>query len=463
MEFDRQKRLGIEPIGELLAKFSIPAIVGMLVNAFYNIVDRLYIGHIKDVGHIAITGVGLTLPITTIIMAFGMLVGIGSGAAMSIKLGKKKFKEAEKIVGNAFVLNVIISIAITILGLIFVGPLLKILGSSSETFGYAKEYIDVILMGTIFNSMAFSMNSLIRAEGNPKMAMITMLIGALLNTILDPIFIFTFDMGIKGAAIATVISQVVSATWVLSYFFGNKSTIKIKKENMKLDKKVVKNIFSIGIAPFSMQIAASLVAITANKALKANGGDLAIGAMAVINSVSLIFLMPMFGLNQGAQPIIGFNYGAGNYKRVKDTLKTAVTVATIIAIIGFILIQAFPDKIIGLFNKDPELLRIGTQGIRIYLFMLPVIGFQIVSSNYFQAVGKARLAMFLGMLRQVILLIPLLVILPNIKGLGLVGVWLAGPISDALASIITGILIVKEMKGLNVAHNASIVQNSKLA
>lgn len=463
MEFDRQKRLGIEPIGELLAKFSIPAIVGMLVNAFYNIVDRLYIGHIKDVGHIAITGVGLTLPITTIIMAFGMLVGIGSGAAMSIKLGKKKFKEAEKIVGNAFVLNVIISIAITILGLIFVGPLLKILGSSSETFGYAKEYIDVILMGTIFNSMAFSMNSLIRAEGNPKMAMITMLIGALLNTILDPIFIFTFDMGIKGAAIATVISQIISAAWVLSYFFGKKSTIKIKKENMKLDKKVVKNIFSIGIAPFSMQIAASLVAITANKALKANGGDLAIGAMAVINSVSLIFLMPMFGLNQGAQPIIGFNYGAGNYKRVKDTLKTAVTVATIIAIIGFILIQAFPDKIVGFFNKDPELLRIGTQGIRIYLFMLPVIGFQIVSSNYFQAVGKARLAMFLGMLRQVILLIPLLIILPNIKGLGLVGVWLAGPISDALASVITGILIVKEMKGLNVAHNESIVQNSKLA
>ena len=185
MEFDRQKRLGIEPIGELLAKFSIPAIVGMLVNAFYNIVDRLYIGHIKDVGHMAITGVGLTLPITTIIMAFGMLVGIGSGAAMSIKLGKKKFKEAERIVGNAFVLNIIISIVITVVGLMFVGPLLKVLGSSNETFGYAKEYIDVILMGTIFNSMAFSMNSLIRAEGNPKMAMMTMLIGALLNTILD--------------------------------------------------------------------------------------------------------------------------------------------------------------------------------------------------------------------------------------------------------------------------------------
>ncbi|SUY48377.1 MATE efflux family protein [Clostridium putrefaciens] len=463
MEFDRQKRLGIEPIGELLAKFSIPAIVGMLVNAFYNIVDRLYIGHIKDVGHIAITGVGLTLPITTMIMAFGMLVGIGSGAAMSIKLGKKKFKEAEKIVGNAFVLNVIISIAITILGLIFVGPLLKVLGSSGETFGYAKEYIDIIIMGTIFNSMAFSMNSLIRAEGNPKMAMITMLIGALINTILDPILIFTFNMGIKGAAIATVISQIVSATWVLSYFLGKKSTIKIKKRNMKLDKKVVSNIFSIGVAPFSMQIAASLVAITANKALKSNGGDLAIGAMAVINSVALIFLMPMFGLNQGSQPIIGFNYGAGNHKRVKDTLKTAVAVATIIAIIGFILIQAFPDKIIGFFNKDPEFLRIGTQGIKIYLFMMPVIGFQIVSSSYFQAVGKSRLAMFLGMLRQVILLIPLLIILPNIKGLGLIGVWLAGPISDVLASIITGILVVKEMRSLNIAHNESIVQDSKSA
>ncbi|WP_032123547.1 MATE family efflux transporter [Clostridium amazonitimonense] len=461
MENDRQKRLGTEPIGDLLAKFSIPAIVGMMVNALYNIVDRIYIGNIKDVGGYAISGVGLTLPITTIIMAFGMLVGIGAGTKTSIKLGQKKKNDAERIIGNAFVLNILISIVITVLGLIFVGPLLKVLGSSPDTFGYAKEYIDIILVGTIFNSLAFSMNSLIRAEGNPKMAMITMLIGAVLNTILDPLFIFTFDMGIRGAAVATVISQIVSAAWVLSYFFGNKSTLKIKRENMKLDIEIIKTIFAIGIAPFSMQFAASLVSITANRALASNGGDLAIGAMAVINSVGLIFLMPMFGLNQGSQPIIGFNYGARQYKRVKDTLKYAVTVATIIAITGFVVIQLFPEVIIGFFNKDPELLQIGVKGIRIYLLMLPVIGFQIVSSNYFQAVGKPKHAMFLSMLRQVILLIPLLLILPNLWGL--TGVWMAGPIADGLASLITGILLFREMKGLNVAHNDSLEKSANLA
>ncbi len=453
MEKDRQKRLATEPVGELLVKFSIPAIVGMLVNALYNIVDRIYIGHIKDVGGIAISGVGLTLPISTIIMAFGMLIGIGAGASTSIRLGQKKKDEAEHILGNAFVLISIISITITIVGILTVDKVLVAFGAAGDTFVYAKDYINIIFMGTIASSLGFGLNNLIRAEGNPKISMMTMLIGAILNTVLDPIFIFVFGMGVKGAAIATVISQIVSAIWVISYFLRGKSTLKLKKDNLKLDKYIVRTILAIGVAPFAMQIAASIVSVISNKALKNNGGDLAIGAMTIINSVALIFLMPMFGLNQGSQPIIGFNYGAKSYKRVKDALKYAITAATVVAVTGFLVIQLFPEGIVKLFNKDPELVKIGARGIRIYLFMLPVIGFQIISTNYFQAVGKAKMAMLLSMLRQVILLIPLLLTLPNIFGLN--GVWMAGPISDGLSAIITGIFLYKEMGKLKEAHENS--------
>lgn len=443
---NKQTRLGEEKIGKLLRVFSIPAIAGMVVNMLYNIIDRMYIGHIPKVGNLAITGVGITMPIMTIILGFGMLVGLGTAARVSIKLGQHDKEAAERHLGNAFTLIIIISVIITILGLIFMDPLLTVFGASENTIGFAKDYMNVIFIGTIVNMLSFGLNHSIRSDGNPTVAMLSMLIGAILNIILDPIFIFGLDMGVKGGAIATVISQVVTTVWILYYFTKGKSIIKLKKEYFKLDKLTVLSIFSIGMSPCSMQIAASAVQVIANNTLKHHGGDLAIGAMTIVSSVSLIFLMPIFGLNQGSQPIIGYNYGAKKYHRVKETVKYASIIATIIVVIGWCTIQFIPHVLIGMFNKDPELVGIATNGLRIYLFMLPVIGFQIISSNYFQAIGKAKISMFLSLLRQVILLIPLMLILP--KFLELDGVWLSGAISDFLSAVITGIIFYASVRKL---------------
>ncbi len=443
---DRHNRLGEEKISRLLVQFSVPAIVGMLVNALYNIVDRLYIGNIKDVGKYAITGVGLTLPLSTIIMAFGMLIGIGAAATISIKLGKNMKKDAEHILGNAFVMLIITSVFITTLGLIFSEDILIAFGASENTLQYAVEYIRIILIGNIFNMVSFGLNHSIRSDGNPKIAMISMLIGAIMNTILDPIFIFGFNMGVSGAALATILSQLATAIWVLSYFMGSKSILKLKKENFKLDKRILLTIFSIGISPFSMQLAASVVQITFNKSLGTYGGDYAIGAMTVISSIIMIFLMPVFGINQGSQPIIGFNYGAKKFKRVKDTVKYAAIAATGFVTLGFLAVQLFPAQVIGTFNRDPEIVQTGIMGMRIYLSMIPFIGAQIIFTNYFQAIGKAKVSMFLSLLRQVILLIPLLIIMPKINGLGLRGVWMAAPIADITSVVITYTIFYFEMK-----------------
>jgi len=432
-------------------KFSIPAIVGMLVNALYNVVDRVFIGQIPGgVGKIALSGVTVTFPIATLILAFGMLVGIGTAALISIRLGQQKKEEAEHILGNAVTLIILISIMVTVVGLIFLEPMLLKFGASEATLPYAKQYMTIILIGVIFQNVGFGLNNTIRSEGNPRIAMYTMLIGGILNTILDPIFIFVFHMGVTGAAIATVISQAVNTIWVLSYFFSGKSILKIRYKNLKLKIKVIKSIFAIGFSPFSMQIAASVVAIISNRSLAKYGGDLAIGSMGVITSIAMLVLMPIFGINQGVQPIIGYNYGAKKYDRVKHALKLAILAATAITTTGFILIQLFPTQLIGIFNKDPELIEIGVHGIRIYLLMLPIIGFQIVSSSYFQAIGKAKVSIFLSLSRQVLILIPLLFTLPRIFELN--GVWMSGPSSDAIASILTAIFLYIEMKHLNELH-----------
>lgn len=436
--------LGTEKISKLLIKFSIPAIIGMVVNALYNVVDRIYIGRL---GHLAMTGIGLNLPFMTILMAFAMLVGIGSGAIISIRLGQGKIKEAEKILGNALSLTILIMGFIMIVGYLYKEQLLYLFGASENTFVYANDYMSIILAGSIFQAIGFGLNNIIRAEGNPKVAMYTMLIGAVINIVLDPIFIFTFGLGIKGAAYATIISQFISMSWVLYHFISKNSNLVLKIKNLKLELSIVKSIVSIGISPFSMQIAASIVTILANNSLKAYGGDIAIGAMTAINAIAIFFLMPIFGINQGSQPIIGYNYGAKEYERVKEALKLAILAATIISIIGFLLTQFFTVNLIKIFNDDPELIKVASEGMRIFLLMLPVIGFQIVSSNYFQAVGKAPKAMFLSLLRQVIVLMPMLIILPKFWGLR--GVWLSGPTADFTASIVTAIFLYKEIKNLN--------------
>ncbi len=310
-ENERRKLLGEEPIGKLLVKFSLPAITGMIVNALYNIVDRIFIG--KGVGELAIGGLFISSPISLIIMAFGMLIGIGGNTLVSIKLGQDRKEEAEKVTGNSFVLLILISLCISVFGLIFLKPLLNVFGASPSNYQYAYDYMKIILIGAPLQAIGFGMNNFIRGEGSPTIAMKTMLIGAISNTILDPIFIFWFNMGVEGAALATIISQGLSALWVMRYFFGGKSMLNIKKEYLKLKLELAKDIVLIGLGPFSMQIAGSMVTVLLNNSLKNYGGDLANSSMAVINSVAMMVMMPVFGINQGSQPIIGFNYGAQKY------------------------------------------------------------------------------------------------------------------------------------------------------
>lgn len=442
---NQSKELENESIGKLLLKFSIPAIIGMLVNALYSIVDRIFVG--RGVGSLALSGVAVTFPITNVIMAVGMLVGIGSAAIISIRLGQKNKEQAEKILGNAFTLVVLLSILVTVFGLIFLDPILKVLGASSETFSYAKQFATIMLLGVVLQNVGFGLNNLIRAEGNPKTAMMTMLIGAGLNFVLNPIFIFVLKLGVTGSALATIFSQATCSIWILMYFTKGKSLLKLKKENMKLDTSLIKEIISIGMSPFAMQIAASLVTIMFNTNLARYGGDVAIGAFSLISSIAMLILMPVFGINQGSQPIIGYNYGAKNIARVKKALLYACIAATSISTIGFIIVELFPVQIIQVFNtSDASLVEIGSSGLRIFLMMLSLVGIQAVCTNYFQAIGKAKNSMFLALLRQVVLLIPLIILLPHFFKLN--GVWMAGPVSDFISFLITLVFVYVDMKNL---------------
>jgi putative MATE family efflux protein len=446
----RAQRLGSEPIPSLLLKFSVPAIVGMMVNALYNVVDRIFIG--RGVGSVAIGGIYIGMPIMLVLMAFAMLVGIGGNTLVSIRLGEGKKEEADKIASNSLTMLTIIGIFLGATGILLLDHLLKLFGASSSNIVYAKDYLQIILLGAPLNAIGFGMNNFIRGEGNPKVAMFTMLIGALLNMILDPIFIFTFGMGVKGAALATIISQSASAIWVLRYFMSGKSILKIRKKYLIPNAAIIKKITANGIAPFSMQIAASLVTALYNSNLQKFGGDMATASMGVINSVSMMIAMPIFGINQGSQPIMGFNYGARQYDRVRKTFFYAAAAATTITTFGFLIVQLFPEAIIQTFvgeqGASSELLSIAVPGMRTLLMMFPLIGFQIVSSSYFQATGKPRQSMLLSLSRQVLILIPALLILPGL--LGLKGVWMAGPIADSTSFIIAAILISISLKELKL-------------
>lgn len=432
---------------KLLIKFSIPAILGMVVNALYNVVDRMYIGHIPDVGGMALTGVGITFPIMNIILGVAMLVGVGAGAKLSIDMGSGKKENAERILGTAIVLQVLAAIVVGAIGIAFLNPLLTMFGATANTIGYAKDYIVIILSGCIFNISGYVLTSTIRAEGNPKIASIIILLCAVTNIILDPIFIFGLGMGVKGAAVATVISQAVGCILGVTYYKSNKSMLKIRRVNMKWDLEMILPILAIGMAPFLMQFAASGVSLVANRSLLQYGDDLAIGAMAIINSVVMLCLMPVIGINQGAQPILGYNYGAKLYTRVKQTIVYACIAGTAFSCLGWVLTQVFTEQLVKAFNNDPQLLAITTQGLKLWTAFLCVVGFQIVASNYYQAIGKARVAIILSLMRQVIILIPAMIIIPRL--LGLKGIWVAGALSDLLSTLITVVLFVIEFRHLN--------------
>ncbi|WP_339225169.1 MATE family efflux transporter [Paenibacillus sp. FSL H8-0332] len=435
--------LGVMPVGKLLLRFSIPAIIGVMVNSIYTLVDRLYVGRL---GALAMTGIGLNFPFMSLITAFSFFIGVGASAMISIRLGQNRKEDAEKILGNSFSFLAILMILVSFFGLMFKVPILNLFGASNATIGYASDYITIILYGTIFQGIALGLNNIIRAEGNPTKSMLTMLLGTVLNIILDPIFIFSFDMGIKGAAWATLISQLVSSAWVIAHFVKGNSTLKLRMKNLVPSWRAFKEVASIGLSPFVMQIAATAVAILMNTGLKTYGGDIAIGAMTVINSVMIFFYMPVIGIAQGAQPIIGFNYGAKQYKRVRETLKLEMIIATAICVFAFLCTQFLTVPIIKAFSSETTLIQAASYGMRIMLMMTPLIGFQMVSSQYFQAIGKAKKATILGLLRQVILLVPLLVIMPHL--FQLTGVWMASPIADFISCSITGIVLFRELKQL---------------
>lgn len=446
---DRSKQLGEESISKLIFKFSIPAIIGMLVNALYNIIDRIYVGH--GVGLLGIGGITVSFPIMLILMAFSMLIGVGANSLVAIRLGQDRKEEADWIFNNAIVLLIVSSLALTVIGLILMEPVLKLMGTSNDILPYAKDYLGIILLGSVVQSVGMGMNNFIRSDGSPKTAMNTMLIGAITNIVLDPIFIFVFNWGMKGAAFATIISQAVSAIWVLSYFMKGKSSLKLKLSYMKLRMAYVSRTLALGAAPFAMQIASSALNFIMNKGLSSYGGDVAVSGMGIVNSVVTLLIMPIFGINQGMQPIIGYNYGAGKYDRVKQAYHMAVIFATVIVVIGWVVTRLFPEQLVYLFNKeDAELLAFGVKAIKRNLVFLPIIGFQIVSSNYFQAVGKPKHSALLGLSRQVLILIPALIILPRFFGLD--GIILAGPLSDLTASVLTAILIIYEMRKLDSLH-----------
>ncbi len=442
------KLLAEAPIHKVLWKFFLPAFTGVVINSLYNIVDRIFVG--QGVGAMALTGLSVVFPIMIIMMAFGMLIGIGSGVRISIFLGKKEFARAEQVLGNGFVLLVITSVILTVLGFLIKEPLLVLFGASEETIGYANDYLDIILLGTMFNMVGFSLNNMIRSEGNARIAMISMLISAGTNIILDPIFIFVLDMGVKGVAWATIISQFILCIWVVRHFRSEVSVIKLRFANFKLNGTIVFAILSIGFSSFAMQFAASFVHAIFNTQLIKYGGDIAVGAMGIINSVSTLVVMSIIAINMAAQPIFGYNYGANNFVRVKQTLFICIKVATLAAIGGFIVMQSFPSIIIKTFNvSSPELLAIGRQGLQIFMLALPVIGFQIIAGNYFQSTGKAAISATVSLLRQVIVLIPILLVLPNYWGLP--GVWASAPISDAVAAVISFVFLHREIKRLNIA------------
>lgn len=453
-----QNPLGIEKISTLLIRFSIPAIVGMLVSALYNIVDRIFIGNAADIGKNGLAGITIGFPLMLITLSLGVLFGIGGATLFSMRLGQKREAEAEKVLGNAFILLVLSGTIYMIFGQIFLEPLLRLFGASDTILPYSMDYMRIIFFGVVFQMLSMGLNHFIRADGSPKIAMYTMFLGAGVNIVLDPLFIYAFKMGMGGAAWATIIAQGISATWVVLYFFGKRSRMKFHLKNFALSRPIVTKIMSLGLPGFLLQLAGSLLNTLLNRNLLMYGGDVAVSGMGVINSIQTLLLMPIIGLNQGVQPLISFNFGAEKYDRVKQAIKLAMIAATMIVTFGFIITRLFPKQLISMFNQDPELLAFGDMAIFSWFLMLPMVGFQIIGANFFQAIGRSKSAMFLTLTRQIIFLIPAVLFFPRIWGIE--GLLYAAPFADVLSTLLTGTFFFMVMKDLtHLHHNTSQEQH----
>ncbi|MFV0394411.1 MAG: MATE family efflux transporter [Coprobacillaceae bacterium] len=438
----KDDRMGTKKILSLLIEFSIPAIVGMLVNAIYNIVDRMFIGNAPGLGTLGIAGITISYPVTLVLMALCLGSGVGGGTRFSISLGKGEREEAKKYMGNSFMLSCTYGILFMILGNIFMEPILVGLSASNEVLPYAKEYLSIILYGAVFQAIAMWGNNLSRAQGNPRNAMISQLIGAGFNIIFDYIFIFVFDMGMAGAAWATIGGQALSAIWQLAFIMSDRSIIKMTKDCLRVQVKYIKNVFLTGLPMFLMQMANSVLNIVLNGTVSAHGGDIAITAVGVITSFQTLLLMPLTGLAQGQQPLISYNYGAGNMDRVRQTLRYSIIGGTIFAFFGFLVVQLFPQFIISMFTPDKDVIEMGSTALRIWFMAVFIVGAQMVCANYFQALGRVKIASLLNLTRQVIVLIPLIIIFAEV--FGLYGIFFAVPVADLTASIITFVMLKRD-------------------
>lgn len=414
---------------------AIPMTFAQLINVLYNIVDRMYIGRIPSASTLALTGVGLTFPIITMVMAFANLFGMGGAPLCSIARGKGDIQRAELIIGNSFILLVCSGLLLTILGLCFKGPVLYLFGASESTFPYANAYITLYLIGTVFVMTGLGMNSFINSQGFGRTGMLTVLLGAVTNIILDPIFIFYFHMGVKGAALATVISQFLSAVWVIRFLTGEKATLRLRKKNLRLDVTIIKEITGLGLSGFVMQVTNSAVQVVCNTNLAFYGGDLYVGIMTVLNSIREIFTMPVNGLTNGAQPVLGFNYGAKSFQRVKTGIKFMSLACIGYTVTAWLALRLFPDFFILIFNNDPALLQYGIPAMNVYFFGFFMMSLQFSGQSVFVGLGKSKQAVFFSLLRKAVIVIPLTLVLPTVSHLGVMGVFLAEPISNFIGGL----------------------------
>ncbi len=441
---ERETQLSESLIGKLLWKLSAPAMVGMLVVALYNLVDTIFVG--RSVGVLGIAAIAIVFPINMLIMAIEQTIGIGGASFISRKLGERKMAETEMAFGNIFSLTIVSSLILSLVGLIFLKPILTAFGATDSILPLAVDYGWIIILGIPFFSFGMVGNTIVRSEGNAKIAMITMLVGAVLNTILDPIFIFGLGMGIKGAALATVLSQLVTALFILYYFIFGDSLLKFYWRNLKLKFYIVKEIIAVGFSSFVRMGAGSIGAVVLNHVLAFYGGDLAIGVFGIINRLLAFIFLPLIGIVQGMQPIIGYNFGARAIERVKETVNISIKLTTYSAILAFVILELFAEPILRIFTTDSEAIRIGVPAMRIVALAFATIGFQVVTAGLYQAMGRAKESIFLSSLRQIILLIPLVIILPYFWGL--LGVWISFPIADSVSGVITWIMYKSELAKL---------------
>ena len=440
----KDERLGTEPLGRLMFSLAVPSVAAQLINVLYNIVVRIYIGHIPEYGDVALTGVGVTFPILTMISAFSAFAGMGGAPLASIQLGKQNKQKAEQILGNSAGLLVLCAVILTVFFSVFKTPILYAFGASDATITYARDYITIYLIGTIFVQLALGLNAYISGQGEAKIAMFSVLIGAVLNICLDPVFIFLFHLGVRGAALATIISQAVSAAWVVRFLTSEKSVMRLTFKNMHLNGATIKMIAGLGISPFIMQSTESLVTITLNTGLQKYGGDLYVGSMSILMSIMQLITIPVQGITQGIQPVISYNYGAGNIDRVKATLKRMILVCLSGTLVLAGVAIFFPEVYTGLFTNNKELLELTCKVMPVYFLGISIFGIQCACQTSFISLGQAKVSLFIALLRKIILLIPLAVILP--KFMGVMGIYRAEPVADTISVLTTSVVFVITMK-----------------